>query len=103
MPNRLETLHTLHTADPADADVPYMIGLEHAKADDPQEAVRWLDRCLALDAGYHYAYFQKAKMLSELGDDDDAVATVDAGIQRAADDGAAKALGELQELRLALT
>lgn len=100
--SRLDTLQKLHAADPADADVPYMIGLEHGKADDPQEAVRWLDRCLALDAGYHYAYFQKAKMLSELGEEDDALAAVDAGIARAAADGDAKALGELQELRLAL-
>lgn len=102
MPSRLETLQKLHAADPADADVPYMIGLEHSKADDPQEAVTWLDRCLALNPSYHYAYFQKAKMLSELGEDDDAVAAVDAGIQRAAADGDAKALGELKELRAAL-
>jgi len=102
MPSRLDQLETLHAADPDDADVPYMIGLEHAKADDPQEAVHWLDRCLALAPSYHYAYFQKAKMLSELGEDDDALAALDAGITRAAADGAAKALGELQELRLAM-
>ena len=70
--SRLDTLLKLHAADPDDADVPYMIGLEHGKADDPEEAVRWLDRCLVLNASYHYAYFQKAKMLSELGEEDDA-------------------------------
>jgi len=102
MPSRLDTLHKLHAADPQDADVPYMIGLEHGKADDPEEAVTWLDRCIALNPSYHYAYFQKAKMLSELGEDDDAIAAVDAGIQRASADGDAKALGELQELRLGL-
>lgn len=100
--SRLDTLLKLHAADPQDADVPYMIGLEHGKNDDPQEAVCWLDRCLALDAGYHYAYFQKAKMLSELGEDEGAVAAVDMGIQRATADQDAKALGELQELRLGL-
>lgn len=100
--NRLDQLTQLLAADPDDADVPYMIALEHAKADDPAAAVAWLDKALALDPGYHYAYFQKAKMLSAMGEDDDALAAVDAGIARATADGHAKALGELQELRLAM-
>lgn len=102
MSNRLEQLTKLLAIDPDDADVPYMIALEHAKADDPETAVVWLDKALALDPRYHYAYFQKAKMLSELGEDEDALAVVDAGIAQATVDGHAKAVGELQELRLAL-
>lgn len=102
MPTRLDQLTKLLAADPADADVPYMIALEHGKAEDPAAAVTWLDKTLALDPGYHYAYFQKAKMLSEMGEDDDALAAVDAGIARATADGHAKAINELQELRLAL-
>lgn len=102
MPDRLEQLQKLLAADPSDADVPYMIALEHAKLDDPAAAVDWLDKTIALDPAYHYAYFQKAKMLSELGEDDDALAAVDAGIARANADGNAKATGELQELRQAL-
>jgi len=102
MSDRLEQLTKLLAADPDDADVPYMIALEHGKAGDTETAVAWLDKALALDPGYHYAYFQKAKMLSELGEDDDALAAVDAGIARATADGHAKAVGELQELRLAL-
>lgn len=102
MTDRLKKLLKLLAADPDDADVPYMIGLEHAKADDPAEAITWLDRTLALDPGYHYAYFQKAKMLSELGEDEDAVAVLDRGIARATADGNAKATGELEELKLAI-
>ena len=102
MPNRLEQLQKLLAADPEDADVPYMIALEHAKAGDPAEAVTWLDKALLIDPGYHYAYYQKAKMLSEQGEDDDALAAVDAGIARASADCNAKAVGELQELRLAM-
>ncbi|MEM1108282.1 MAG: tetratricopeptide repeat protein [Planctomycetota bacterium] len=102
MSDRLEQLTKLLAADPEDADVPYMIALEHAKADDPEAAVEWLDKALNLDPSYHYAYFQKAKMLSELGEDDDALAAVDAGVAKATADGNAKAVGELQELRLAM-
>ncbi|MEE9404666.1 MAG: hypothetical protein V3V20_07220 [Algisphaera sp.] len=102
MPSRLETLETLYAADPADADLPYMIALEHGKADDPETAVTWLSKAITIDPSHHYAYFQKAKMLSELGEDDHAIAAVDAGIAQAAADQNAKALNELQELRLAL-
>lgn len=100
--SRLDQLTKLLAADPDDADVPYMIALEHAKADDPETAVVWLDKVLALDPAYHYAYFQKAKMLSEVGEEDDALAVVDEGIARATADGHAKAVGELQELRQAM-
>ena len=102
MSDRRAKLETLYAADPADADLPYMIALEHGKADDPEAAVTWLDRAIATNPSHHYAYFQKARMLSELGEDDDARAAADAGIARAAADQNAKALGELQELRAAL-
>jgi len=102
MNDRLTQLCKLHEADPGDADVPYMIALEHAKAEGHATAVDWLDKTLALDPGYHYAYFQKAKMLSELGEDQDALAALDAGIARATADGHAKAVSELEELKLAM-
>ena len=92
----------MHAADPDDPDLAYMIALEHAKADDPDEAVVWLDKALALKPTYHYAYFQKAKMQSELGEDDDALATLDLGIASAKSHGDAKALGELREFRAAM-
>ncbi len=79
-----------------------MIALEHGKADDPAEAVTWLDRTIQLDPGYHYAYFQKAKMLSELGEDQQALRVLDTGIAQATRDGHHKAVGELQELKAAL-
>ena len=102
MSDRMPQLCKLHEADPSDVDVPYMIALEHAKAEEHATAIDWLDKTLALDAGYHYAYFQKAKMLSELGEDQDALAVLDAGITRATADGHAKAASELEELKLAI-
>ena len=100
MTDRLEQLEKLHAADPQDADLPYMIALEWAKSGDTAEAIAWLDKTIALNAHYHYAYFQKAKMLEEDGEGADALVTLDEGIRLATQAGDAKALGELQELRM---
>ncbi|MEM9419589.1 MAG: hypothetical protein AAGA25_11155 [Planctomycetota bacterium] len=102
MSDRLPQLMKLLAVDPDDADVPYMIALEHAKAGDPETAIEWLDKTLSLDPGYHYGYYQKAKMLSEIGEDEAGLTVLDAGLQRAQTDGNAKAVGELEELRLAM-
>jgi tetratricopeptide (TPR) repeat protein len=96
---RLDQLLKLRDADPADADLPYMIALEYVKAGDAEQALRWLDTTIAQDAHYHYAYFQKAKLLDDEGEGADALVTLDAGIALATEAGNAKALGELQELR----
>lgn len=99
MSDRLEQLKKLFEADPNDADLPYMIALELGKSGDCVSAIDWLDKTIALNAHYHYAYFQKAKMFDEEGEGADALATLDEGIKRATKVGDAKALGELQELR----
>lgn len=102
MPTRLEKLKKLHAADPRDADVTYMIAMELTKADDQAAAlpgvIDWLDKTLALDANYLYAYFQKAKAQSALGDADAAIATLKLGIDNAKQAGDAKAVSELGEL-----
>ncbi len=95
--SRLEQLHKLRAADPADADVPYMIAQEHAKTGEHAEAVRWFDECLSADPAYHYAYFHKARSLEAAGDVDDARATLRDGFERARDAGDDKAAGELSE------
>jgi len=99
MTDRLTKLEQMLAADPSDADLPYMIALEHMNAEDFDTAITWLDKTLALDAHYHYAYFQKAKALSELGDDMAALEVLADGIAKATHDGDAKAMGELNELR----
>lgn len=102
MADRLDPLLKLHAADPADADLPYMIALEYAKAGDSATAIEWFDKALVINPNYHYAYFQKAKALDEEGETADALAVLDQGIALAAKAGDGKALGELQELRAAL-
>ena len=106
MPTRLEQLQKLHAADPDDADVTYMIAMEHANADDPAVlpvVLDWLDKTLALDADYLYAYFQKAKAQSALGDNVAAVDTLKHGIEKARVAGDTKAVNELGELLATFT
>ena len=98
MPDRLAQLKKLLEADPQDADLLYMIALEHAKTLDHTEALAWLDRTLERDASYLYAYFQKARALGELGRNDEAKRVLELGIQHAREAGNEKALSELSEL-----
>lgn len=98
MSERLEQLKKLHAIDPADPFLTYGIALELAKNDALEEAVTWLDKTLATDANYCYAYYQKAKMLGEMGEDKLAVQAIELGIEAAKRTGDGKALSELSEL-----
>ncbi len=97
---RLEQLHKLHKADPQDPFCTYGIALEHSKAEEFDTAIEWLDKTIALDADYFYAYFQKAKAYMEKGDDDQAKAVLETGIQRANAKGDAHAASEMQDLMM---
>lgn len=103
MTDRLAQLESLHRAEPDDPFLTYGIALEHMKAERFDDAISWFDQTLGLDSKYCYAYFQKAKALSELGQDDDAIRVLDEGIATAAEAGDAKAQGELIELRESLS
>jgi tetratricopeptide (TPR) repeat protein len=99
MPDRLPQLLQLHDADPADTFVTYGIGIELMNADKPGEALPWFDKTIQLDRSYHYAYFQKARALSAIGEDTAAIEAATAGLTVAQQDGDAKAAGELEALR----
>jgi tetratricopeptide (TPR) repeat protein len=98
MSDRLAQLEKLLAADPNDPFLTYGIALEHAKAGRFEQTIDWLDRTIALDSHYHFAYFQKAKALDELGRTDDAKAELERGIALATaanDEQAMRALAEL--------
>lgn len=100
MSDRLEKLLAFHEQDPHDTFCTYGIAMEHIKAGALDEAIAWLDKTMAIDADYAYAYFQKARALSQKGDTDAARAVVDAGIaaaQRSGDQHAAEELAGLKE------
>ncbi|GAB4197632.1 MAG: hypothetical protein Kow00105_11670 [Phycisphaeraceae bacterium] len=98
MTDRLEQLHKLHTADPNDADVTYMIAMEHAKQGDHASVIDWLNKTLTLDSNYLYAYFQLGKAYSALGQDEQAKTALQRGIEKANAVGDPKAISELNEL-----
>lgn len=97
--DRLAQLLKLHQADPADPFCTYGIALEHFKAARHDEAIQWLDRTLQIDPGYCYAYFQKAKALSEKGDDAGARAVLNQGITTATRIGTGESLHAAEEMR----
>jgi tetratricopeptide (TPR) repeat protein len=98
MSERLDKLKQLYEMDPNDSFVTYGIAMEMINAGQEAEALDWLDKTLAIDADYFYAYFQKAKVLHQLGKTDDARVAVKEGIERAKSAGDQKALSELNDL-----
>ncbi len=101
--SRMESLLKLHEADPADADVRYMIAQEHAKVGRHAEAVEWYTKCLDADPDYHYAAFHMARSLEATGDIAAAMGVLTTGLARAKAAGDAKAAGEIAGYLDALT
>lgn len=93
--NRLPSLMKLHAADPADADVLYMIAQEHAKSGDHREAITWYTKCLTANPDYHYAGFHMARSLQSVGDIAAAMGVLSTSLGRARAQGDQKAAGEL--------
>lgn len=80
MSHRLDQLLKLHAADPNDPFCTYGIALEHAKAESFEQALAWLDKTLKLDPHYCYAYYQKGKINSDMGNDEQARVVLREGI-----------------------
>ena len=102
MSDRLEQLTRLHESDPTDPFITYGIAFEYAKSDQPQQAIDWLNKTLELDPHYCYAYFQKGKAFSALGDEDKAAEAVREGIRVSEEIGDDHARHELADLLLTL-
>jgi tetratricopeptide (TPR) repeat protein len=93
---RLEKLQKLLERDPNDAFLLYGIALEHKKLGDAAGAIEFLDRVIARDPGYCYAYHQKGLTLESTGDLDAAKAAYRAGIEAAKRTGDAHAQSEIE-------
>src|SRR5690606_22701002 len=98
MSERLNQLIKLHEAEPGDPFCTYGIALEHFKAGRHDDALAWLDTTLSIDARYCDAYFQKAKVQLERGDDEAARATLMQGMHAAREANDDHARSELSEL-----
>ncbi|MCH7792903.1 MAG: tetratricopeptide repeat protein [Planctomycetes bacterium] len=86
-------LEDLLAESPDDPFLLYGIAQAYAKADRHEVAIRFYDRCLAIDPQYCYAYYHKAKSLDSLERQAEATGVLEAGIEqaRALDDAHAEA------------
>lgn len=96
--SRLDKLLKLLDAEPNDPFVLYGIAQEHATAERYADAVGFYDRCLDADAKYLYAYYHKAVAQQELGNIEEAQATLRIGISAAKAARDMKATSEMQTL-----
>lgn len=94
--SRMEQLQRLLAADDADADLHYMIAQEHSGAGETERAISHYDRCLALDPGYLYAHYHKARALEGAGRVDEAIVTLRVGLAAAKERRDTKASGEMR-------
>ena len=81
---------------PNDAFLLYGIALEHKKLSDHRKALEFLDRVIAVDPNYCYAYFQKGQVFEMSGDVESAKQSYTEGITAARRAGDAHAQGELE-------
>jgi tetratricopeptide (TPR) repeat protein len=93
---RLQQLEKMLEREPNDPFVLYGIALEYKKANEPARAIEYLDRTLAVDPAYCYAYFQRGQVQESQGQIESARRTYRDGIEAARRKGDAHAQGELE-------
>ena len=94
--DRLSKLHAMLQQQPNDPFLLYGTAMEYKKLDDAETAMTYLDRTLAADPNYCYAYYQKGLVKESTGDVDGAKAAYRAGIEAARRNGDEHARGELE-------
>ena len=94
--SRMRQLEQLLERSPTDPFLLYGIALEHKKLKDLPHALEYLERTIAADPGYAYAYFQRGQVYEMTGDLAAARASYLAGIDAAAKKGDAHARSELE-------
>jgi Tfp pilus assembly protein PilF len=93
---RLEKLQKMLERDPNDTFLIYGIALEYKKLGDAKQAIEYLDRVIAADAGYCYAYHQKGLVHESTGDVEAAKSAYRAGVAAATKKGDEHARSEIQ-------
>ena len=93
---RMEQLQKLLAREPNDPFLIYGLALEWKKAGNPKQAIELLDRVIAIDPSYCYAYFQQGQIHESAGNIEAAKAIYRKGIDAARQKGDNHALSELQ-------
>jgi len=97
--SRRAQIEAMLAQDPQDAFLRYALSMELLSAGEPAAAQAELQRLLADDPGYIPAYLQAAQLAVQLGQPDQALAVLEAGIPRAQAAGDAHAAEEMAGLR----
>jgi tetratricopeptide (TPR) repeat protein len=98
MTDRLSQLRNLLDKDPHDAFCMYGIGMEYSKTGNHAQAIAWFDRTMEVDPTYCYAWYHKARVQEQSGDNAGAIQTLEDGITQAIDVGDQHAQEEMKML-----
>jgi tetratricopeptide (TPR) repeat protein len=98
--DRLEQLKTFHEEDPEDPFTRYALAQEHLKHDHTERALALFEELVETDPEYVGTYYHLGKLYEQLDRTDDALDTYGQGIEVAREQGAQKALSELQDAKL---
>ncbi|HET6246325.1 MAG TPA: hypothetical protein VFE47_01400 [Tepidisphaeraceae bacterium] len=94
--DRMRQLQAMLEKEPNDTFLLYGLALEFKKSANPQAAVEYLDRVIALDPGYCYAYHQKGLIHESAGEVEKAKAVYRQGVEAATKKGDNHARQEIQ-------
>ena len=92
----MKQLQAMLEKSPNDPFLLYGIALEHKKVGDTGRALALLERTIAVDPAYCYAYYQQGQVREMAGDEAGARQAYRAGIAAATQKGDAHARGELE-------
>jgi tetratricopeptide (TPR) repeat protein len=96
MPDKLPQLEAMLLKMPHDPFLLYGVAMEHKNRQDYPKAIEFLDRTIAADANYCYAYFQRGQICEITGDLAAAKQSYNDGIAAARRAGDAHAQSELE-------
>lgn len=103
MPGRREKLVEMLAANPTDSFLIYALALDEAGAGETAAATNRLRSLVQSDPSYVPTWFQLGRLLFEQGENDEASAVLQRGIEVAASAGDAHAASELRGLLAQIT
>jgi Flp pilus assembly protein TadD len=95
---RQEQIEAMLSQDPEDAELHYMLAMEHASRGDDEGAVRCFRRLFSVAPDHPAAYHQAGRTLQRLGRIDEARDVLQRGIAAAQKKNDTHAAGEMSEL-----
>ena len=96
--SRREQIEAMLAEEPNDAELRYMLAMEHISAGDDDSAVRCLQELIRITPDYPPAYHMAGRSLQRLGRIEEARGVLTQGIPAAQKRGDAHAVGEMMEL-----